>query len=251
MDHDQDAMLSGLVKSQATRHAAPTGLGGRIHGVLLAEEAKKAEEAKVAAPAGSRRPAAAHVPAPASGWARWLGLAGPGQWLPVGVSFACGLLVTLAFVSPHTVTPGAQDLLAQEIVDSHVRSLMVAHLTDVPSSDQHTVKPWFTGKLDFSPPVYDLAQEGYALTGGRLDYVEQRAVAALVYQHRKHTINVFIWPAGDHASAPRAVASRQGYNMQAWQDGGMQFYAVSDVGADELGELGELIHARMGDRTRE
>src|SRR5438270_10818753 len=120
----------------------------------------------------------------------------PWRWLAVGASLACALLVALVIWNAMRgrVTTSGDDLLAQEIVSDHVRSLMVNHLTDVASSDQHTVKPWFDGKLDFAPQVWDFSDQGYPLVGGRLEYLNNRTAAALVYQRQKHFINVFIWP---------------------------------------------------------
>jgi anti-sigma factor RsiW len=131
----------------------------------------------------------------------------------------------------------AEKQLAQEIVSGHVRSLMGSHLMDVASTDQHTVKPWFNGRLDFSPPVKDLAAEGYPLTGGRLDYVGRRSVAALVFQRHKHVINLFVWPATEADSKPAAIKPTQGYNLIHWSKGGMAFWAVSDLNPKELMEF--------------
>ena len=113
------------------------------------------------------------------------------------------------------------------------------HLTDVASTDQHNVKPWFDGRLDYSPPVYDLAPNGFPLIGGRVDYVGSRAVAALVYQRRKHLINLFVWPSERTDEHAREI-TRQGYHMLHWTRAGMTYWAVSDLNGDELREFARL-----------
>jgi len=130
--------------------------------------------------------------------------------------------------------------LQAELIDAHVRSLQPGHLTDVQSTDQHTVKPWFDGKLDFIPPVSDFSQQGFPLLGGRLDVIEGRNVAALVYGRRKHLINVFVWPEGTGPGVS-GEGSRQGYNWLSWRAGDMQFCIVSDVSLADLRELKDLI----------
>ena len=135
------------------------------------------------------------------------------------------------------------NVIADEVVSDHVRSLMANHLFDVQSTDQHTVKPWFLGKLDFSPPVVDLASIGFPLVGGRLDYVGGRPVAALVYQRQKHTINVFISPEGDDPSTRDLVLTVRGFNLRHWIRNGMSFWAVSDLNSAELGEFTSALQA--------
>jgi len=210
IDKHEDVELAALVKAQATYYEAPQSLRDRI-GVDLAKAAPRAHR-----------------------WAEWQ------QWLGMGAAFACGVMLSVAITFFYGVS-GQQDRLAAQVIDGHVRSLMVAHLSDVASSDQHTVKPWFNGKLDFSPPVWDLATEGFPLIGGRLDYIDERPVAALVYRHRLHTINVFVWPARSNPSVASSSTSRNGFNVTSWRDEGMQFWAVSDINSADLQRFGQLL----------
>jgi anti-sigma factor RsiW len=133
--------------------------------------------------------------------------------------------------------------MAQAALDSHLRSLMPGHLTDVQSTDQHTVKPWFNGRLDYSPPVSDFAQQGFPLTGGRLDSLNGRTVAVLVYQRRQHLINVYVWPAPGSPDATAIESARQGYNMFHWTRAGMNWWVVSDLNGDELKTFANLVRA--------
>ncbi|MBU6456874.1 MAG: anti-sigma factor [Bradyrhizobium sp.] len=136
--------------------------------------------------------------------------------------------------------------IESEVVSAHLRSLQAGHLTDVISTDQHTVKPWFNGKLDVSPPVIDLTAQGFTLVGGRLDYLDARAIGAVVYRRRQHIINLFV---AQTASTERKAASMenlQGFNVRRWSQQGMNFWAVSDIGADELNEFGAKFEAALG-----
>jgi anti-sigma factor RsiW len=137
--------------------------------------------------------------------------------------------------------PPEQDLVARDVLAGHIRSLMVAHLTDVESDDRHTVKPWFRGKLDFAPTVPDLTRQGFRLLGGRLDYVSDRPVAAVVYRRRQHVINLFLWPAGDKPQAAPRVAAGQGYHLVHWIGGGMNCWAASDLNPEELSKFVDLV----------
>jgi anti-sigma factor RsiW len=158
-------------------------------------------------------------------------------WLAVAAS----LLLALTGWQVTSFHPGGNPdtMLAAEVVDAHLRSLQPGHLTDVLSSDQHTVKPWFDGKLDFAPPVRDFADRGFPLEGGRLDAIHGRAIAALVYGRRKHFVNVFIWPSSESDASPRG-GSRQGYQWLDWRKGGMEFCAVSDTAPADLDQLQRL-----------
>lgn len=213
MDQHEDAELSAIMKTQADRHLAPNALRERI--------VTSIRQAETVAPRQSKP----------EGWRAWLNM---------GAAFAMGVIVSVA-VTYFITANNAQGRLAQEVVASHVRSLMATHLADVASSDQHTVKPWFTGKLDFSPPVHDLAAEGFPLVGGRLDYIGNRPAAALIYKHRQHTINVFIWPSDDRAPAPPTAFVAQGFNVTGWKSKSMQFWLVSDLNANELQQFAQAL----------
>jgi len=206
---ESERRVSAAVRHHGERFRAPAHLKARV----LSEVERR-----------SRR----------SAWSdlRMLGLG----WNPVALAASLLLAVmvssggTIAYLNGSAEESKAP--LVREVVAGQVRSLMADHLTDVASSDQHTVKPWFNGKLDFSPPVVDLTTEGFPLVGGRLDYLDNRQVAALVYRHRQHFINLFIWPeAGEEA--PRAAA-QQGYNLLYFKHGGMEYWAVSDLNAGDL-----------------
>ena len=134
--------------------------------------------------------------------------------------------------------PSVEDSLAQEVVSSHVRSLMAKHLEDVHSTDTHEVKPWFNGRVGFSPMVMDLAQKGYPLVGGRLDYIDHQEAAALVYKRHQHVINVFMWPAA--VDEPVRKLTRQGFHVFHWTKAGLTCWVISDLNEQELQEFVEL-----------
>ena len=136
----------------------------------------------------------------------------------------------------RTESAAASNALVAELVDTHVRSLIGDHLMDVKSTDQHTVKPWFAGKTDFAPRVPDLASAGFPLLGGRIDYIRGHTTATLVYGRRRHTVNVFIWPAGP-GDAESAAARYKGYSLLHWDAGGLSYWAVTDAAAADLEQL--------------
>lgn len=160
--------------------------------------------------------------------------------LPIAIplALAAGLLI---WINPMLRAPSPDDLVEHEVVASHVRSLMASHLTDVTSSDQHTVKPYFEGKLDFSPSVADFGAQGFELMGGRLDYLDQRPVAALIYRHGKHYINVFIWPEKENSSAQARDDQIQGYNLTHFTRDRMDYWVVSNLNRTELDKLVALL----------
>jgi anti-sigma factor RsiW len=209
--------LRATIAGQATHYAAPAHLKHRVSTAI--------KEQRQPRPRGAAR-------------------AGRLTWFSMGAAAlsTAAFAVTLAL---YLQQPSRSEQLDQELVASHFRSLMPDHLADVVSTDQHTVKPWFAGKLDFSPPVIDLAPQGYPLIGGRLDYLNQRPVAAMVYQHRKHILNLYVWPVAAGDAAPR-THSRQGFQLLRWRQGGMQYSAISDMNAQELGAFAEELRSKVG-----
>ncbi|MCU1257473.1 MAG: putative anti-sigma factor [Bryobacterales bacterium] len=158
-------------------------------------------------------------------------------------AIAASVLVSAIAVWQMPLRPHREQesLIAREIVSSHVRSLMTNHLVDQPSSDQHAVKPWFSGKLDFSPTVKNLDTEGFTLAGGRLDYLDNRPVGAVIYRRRKHILNLFVWPSSQSSDESRHSSTTKGFNTVAWRTDGMQFWAISDLNEHELDLFSRLI----------
>jgi anti-sigma factor RsiW len=166
----------------------------------------------------------------------------PFFWHAFGTAFACAAVAMLTWsVAVRSLVPSADERIAQEVVNAHVRSLMPGHLVDVISTDRHTVKPWFAGKLDFSPPVADYAAAGFALTGGRLDYIDGRNAAAITYKARQHVVNLFVWPAAGEADRAAHAQTRQGYSLVGWTRAGMRYCVVADMGQADLESLAQLI----------
>ena len=164
-------------------------------------------------------------------------------WFSVPVALAAVLVVLFGLaLLQHGWVPGRSrgGTLVAQVISGHIRSLLATHLLDVSSTDQHTVKPWFAGKLEFSPPVQDFSQRGFSLIGGRLDYLGNREVAALVYRRNKHIINLFIWPSQPGHAGPMQSFAENGYNVLHWDQGGFSFWAVSDVRMEDLRAFAEL-----------
>jgi anti-sigma factor RsiW len=220
----------------ASEYAALRAMRTRLKDEAFRFEAPAALKEKI------RRALPASTPARSNGYQ-----SRRGSWVQRTVRFAVpmaiGAMLAL-IIAPRTIAPALNQRLANEVVDSHVRSLMATHLMDVASTDQHTVKPWFNGKLDFSPPVNDFVKDGFPLVGGRLDYIEGRPVAALVYQHGKHVINVFMWPTTGTATSAERIETEHGYNVEQMTVAGMNCWVVSDLNQLELDKFAELIRAK-------
>jgi mycothiol system anti-sigma-R factor len=157
----------------------------------------------------------------------------PWNWLALAATIILAAII-VSNLLPRSQRPGGDQFLATQLIASHVRSLMANHLSDVASSDQHTVKPWLDARLDFAPPVVDLTNEGFPLVGGRLDYLDNRPVAALIYHRRQHFINLFIWPAGADADKNSKTLTRDGYQLLHWVSSPFNYWAVSDVSEADL-----------------
>lgn len=214
---DQD--LSSLIRRHATRHAAPDGLRAGIRTQVALAEAGRAEP-----PAASASPA---PPVPPSVRRRWFA----SGWRTPSVSFALGVAFALLVV-PAVQRLGVNESLDEVLVADHVRALQVGPLTEVVSTDRHTVKPWFQGRLDYAPPVFDLAAEGFALMGGRIEHVRGNVVATLIYSRNRHVIDVFVMPGTEQQ--PPLRSTHKGFNVLRWADGSMQYWAVSDLERAEM-----------------
>jgi anti-sigma factor RsiW len=169
----------------------------------------------------------------------------PFPWRALAVAASLAFVAVLTWATLRGLpVPSADERVAQQVVADHVRAQMLpGRDLDVSSSDQHTVKPWFNGRLTFSPPVKNLDGAGFELIGGRLDYLDRQKVAALVYKRRDHVISLFVWPAADPAVRPPQTLTEQGYHVLHWSDGDLTYWAVSDLNEAELREFVDLIGA--------
>ena len=215
--------MSAAIRDKADYHAAPAWLEARV---------------RAAIPSGpenvSARPA----------WWRWLTPAGSfvaaADWLRPAASFAAVALVTWV-VALGTMRPNEDERITQEMLASHVRATLTNRFYDVASSDQHTVKPWLSARLAFSPPVADLSPSGFELVGGRLDYIGAQPVAVLVYKRRQHLIDVFVWPV--EAQKAEQTLAHDGFNIEHFAKNGMSFWLVSDLNRNELDDFARLLAA--------
>jgi anti-sigma factor RsiW len=164
------------------------------------------------------------------------------QWRRASVAASAVLIIVLTWAgAARWMKSSGETQLVDDIVSSHVRSMMANHITDVSSSDSHTVKPWFGGKLDYSPPAKDLTEQGFRLIGGRLDYLDNRPVVALIYQRSQHVINLFVWPSNRSAFREPQQLARQGYNLIHWTRSGMTYWLISELNLTELNECARLL----------
>ena len=219
LDLRSQQTIRGALRSAALYENAPQRLEEKIRAGISSGQAQPS--APTALPIAKRRP-----------WAEWLALA---------AAIAIVIFVAHSIVVNRANSTSAENLIAQEVVESHVRSLQLNHLMDVPSTDQHTVKPWFDGKIDFAPEVTDFSPQGFPLAGGRLDFIDHHNAAALVYMRRKHILNVFIWP--DEADTTRAQQTEtiDGYNIVHWDKSGFHYWIISDVSAEDESQLASLM----------
>ena len=213
------ATVSDAVRRSATRYAAPARLRRRVEEMLEAERADLARQdwrSAGAARAGRR-----------------------GFWR--GAFGGAGITGLAAGLAVLAVQPPSAGSLAEQVTDAHTRALMSGQVIAVASSDHHTVKPWFAGRIDISPPVGDFAAEGFKLTGGRLDKVGRAPAAVLVYQHGRHEVDLFVW--ADRGSTLPTQVVRRGYHAMFWKSGDLNFAAVSDTAVPELADFAQLVRA--------
>lgn len=224
-EYERQQAVSAMIRGADLRYDAPDDLAHAIRAALPLCGARQRAPRK---PARTKR---SFLP--------WFA-----GWVPAGM-VGGGALALGAAAAMYLALPSPTQRLTEELVESHVRSLQMDHSIDVLSTDRHTVKPWFNGKLDFAPPVVDLKAQGYPLTGGRLDYLNGRAVAVLIYRYRLHPIDLYLWPDGTDTAAP-ADASLKGYRIAHWRMDGMNYWAVTDAGQAELDGFVQALRANAG-----
>lgn len=239
VDRELDAATSIRCAAHIESCAACAGVVRQMAGLRAAVNM---HGARYAAPEYLLHRIKAGLPRPAPRRRKWATL--PWTWINFGVATACSFAFALTLTLYMSV-PSEEERAEQEVVSSHARSLMANHLSDVISTDQHTVKPWFSGKLDFAPTVYDFAQQGFPLIGGRLDYLNQRPVAALAYRHRQHVLNLFVWPDATHRDGLRKTSTRQGFHLIHWTRAGMGYWLISDMNAQDLNEFQGLLSEQI------
>jgi anti-sigma factor RsiW len=234
-----DGELAAVDARELEAHVAQCAECARFRdGRLALRAAIKADVPAFQAPDTLRQRVRASLRTAARGQTqRRFGLAS--WWRPLAM--AASLAVVAIGSWNLAIQRAAGVALADDVLGSHIRSLMPGHLTDVLSSDQHTVKPWFNGRLDYSPPVYDFTGRGYPLLGGRLDYVDERTVAVLAYGRRQHLINVYVWPATRGPSVAPKTRDRQGYHELHWTTADYTYWVVSDLGLAELHDFAQLV----------
>jgi anti-sigma factor RsiW len=217
-EYAQQRTMHKLVRSRIEKAVSPAALAQRIAAALPAEKRPRAPWRS-----------------PAAGFAFGFALSALVLLMPAGVYRAAWL-------------PDGSPL-TQQIAYSHIRSMQADHLIDIASSDRHVVKPWFNGKLDFSPPVIDMAEQGFSLEGGRLDFIDGHPAAVLVYRHNRHPINVYAWPGAARATGVQMHTSR-GYHLAQWTAGGMRFWAASDLAMDELHAFAAQLRALAAEQAQ-
>ena len=234
--YDAHVALTHAISRGAPYYKAPAELRQRVHSSLRdalgAKDMRNAateNQLLVTRPRAERRFVVSEMP--------W-------NWLALAAAIILAAII-VSNLLPRLQQPGSDQFLATQLIASHVRSLMANHLTDVPSSDQHTVKPWLDAKLDFAAPVVDLSGERFPLIGGRLDYLDNHPVAALIYQRRKHFINLFVWPARPGATETKETMTRQGYHLVHWTDSDFNYWAVSDVSDSDLQTFKQLFEGQV------
>jgi anti-sigma factor RsiW len=243
-----DGELDAGHMSDVEAHVATCpACAGELKALRATREAIAGARLKEAAPAQLRTRIEAALPAPpsraagrlASWLASWRNFLGG---LTLGTALSAAVAATLVVA---VIRNDQDQRIADDVVSAHVRSLQAGHLTDVLTSDQHTVKPWFNGKLDLAPPVIDLTAQGFTLIGGRLDYIDGEAAASIVYRRRNHVINLFVARHSGAAHAGAKIETVHGFNVRRWTQDGLDFWAVSDINAEELDEFGQKFMAGL------